>query len=120
MLYSCWGNVEESAAKRLFFCFASLTKKSYVSFVPSPQNTGLNKLISWVRFWVPRIACATGWAFLLILETFDVAAEWDPGSILPPCLIQCLFPAISTADLAEIGHLLFSPVSPDSLPLCDS
>lgn len=68
-----------------------------------------------------------GWAFLLILEIFDVAADWELGCILPLWLIsfhsvslQCLCYFISTADLAEIGRLLFSSFLPDSLPQCYS
>lgn len=113
--------------KIVFFCFASLVKSHWSIFVPSPQKSGLNKLINQIRFWVSRIACVMGWAFSLILEIFDVAAEWELGCILPPCLIsshstglQCLRYIISTADLAEIGRLLFSSVLPDSLPQCYS
>ena len=107
------------------FCFPG--EKSFEHFVPSPQKTGLIKLINQIRFWVSRIACVVGWAFLLILEIFDVAADWELGCILPLWLIsfhsvslQCLRYFISTADLAEIGHLLFSPFLPDSLPQCYS
>lgn len=113
--------------KIVFFCFASLGKSRWSIFVPSPQKSSLNKLINQIRFWVSRIACVMGWAFSLILEIFDVAAEWELGCILPPCLIsshsaglQCLRYIISTADLAEIGRLLFSSVLPDSLPQCYS
>ena len=105
------------------FLFCFLGEKSFEHFVPSPQKTGLIKLINQIRCWVSRIACVMGWAFLLILEIFDVAADWELGCILPLWLIsshsvslQCLWYFISTADLAEIGCLLFSPFSPDSLP----
>lgn len=107
------------------FCFPG--EKSFEHFVPSPQKTGLIKLINQIRFWVSRIACVMGWAFLLILEIFDVAADWELGCILPLWLIsfhsmslQCLCYFISTADLAEIGRLLFSSFLPDSLPQCYS
>ena len=110
----------------LLFCFPG--KKSFEIFlVPTPQKTGLNKLINWIRFWVSRMVCAMGRAIFLILGTFDAAAEGELGCILPPWLIslhsrslQCLSLSISTADLAEIGPLLFSLTLPDSLLQCDS
>lgn len=118
-------NAEEGAYED---CFSVLLPWWKVIWAFCTKSTKLAWLNSSTRLdsGVSRIACVMGWAFLLILEIFDVAADWElmhssPLSHqLPFVSLQCLGYFISTADLAEIGRLLFSPFLPDSLPQCYS